>query len=79
MYNSLFWKDTLERVFFTALQTLLAILTVDGGLNLVNFDWQAGLATVGVASLGALVKALAAKGVGGTVSPASLASDDRGV
>ena len=77
MWNSLFWKDFAERAIFTALQTLLGIVTVDG-FNLVNFDVAGALTLIGVAVLGVLVKSLAAAGIGGTVSPASLAPDDRG-
>jgi len=78
MWNSLFWKDFAERAFFTALQVFLAIVTVDG-FDLVSFDFTAAVTAIGVAVLGVLVKALAARQVGGTVSPASLAPDERGI
>lgn len=78
MWNSLFWKDTAERAFFTALQVILGLLTVDG-FNLATFDTGAFVVAVVVAVLAVVVKAGVATQVGGTVSPASLAKDDRGV
>lgn len=78
MWNSLFWKDFAERAFFTALQTLLGIVTANG-FDVVNFDVTGALVVIGVAVLGVLVKALAAKQVGGTISPASLAPTEGGI
>jgi hypothetical protein len=77
MYNSLFWKDTAERAFFTALQVVLGVLTADG-FNLLSVDVQGVVVAVVVAVLTVVVKAGVAANVGGTVSPASLAKDDRG-
>lgn len=74
-----FWKDAGERIFFTVVQVLLGLLTVDAGLGLANLDLSAVLVTVAVAALGVLVKAGIAAQVGGTVSPASLAPSDTGV
>jgi hypothetical protein len=77
MYNSLFWKDVAERAFFTALQVLLGIFTADG-FDLLQVDLAAAATAVLVAVLAVVVKAGAAAHVSGTVSPASLAKDDRG-
>lgn len=79
MWTSLFWKDTAERVLATVAQVLIAVLSVDG-LNLVSLDWEATLSTVAIAGLLALLKAVVANAATGrTVSPASLAPDDRGL
>jgi hypothetical protein len=79
IWTSLFWKDTVERLIATVAQTLIAILSVDG-LNLVNFDWQAGLTTIAIAGALVVLKAIVANAaVGRAVSPASLAADDRGI
>jgi hypothetical protein len=78
MYNSLFWKDTAERAFFTALQVLLGIFTADG-FDLLQVDLAAAATAVLVAVLAVVVKAGVAANVSDTVSPASLAKDDRGL
>lgn len=78
MWNSLFWKDVAERAFFTALQVILGLLTVDG-FDLANIDFNAFALAVIVAVLAVVVKAGVASQVGSTVSPASLAKDDRGI
>jgi len=78
MYNSLFWKDLGERLVATVAQVLLGIVTASG-FNLLNFDALSVLAVAGTAALVVVLKAFVAANVGGTVSPASLAKDDRGV
>lgn len=78
MWTSLFWKDVAERVVATVAQVLLGIITADG-FNLVSFDWVAVLTVVGVAAITVVLKALLATQVGPTVSPASLAKDERGI
>ena len=78
MYNSLFWKDLAERLVATVAQVLLGIVTASG-FNLLNFDVLSVLAVAGTAALVVVLKALVAANVGGTVSPASLAKDERGV
>lgn len=75
MWDKLFWKDAIERMFFTALQVILALLTVDG-FDLASFDLTAGAVAVLVAVLGVLVKSGIATGRAGTVSPASFAPVD---
>lgn len=78
MYNSLFWKDVFERVVATLAQVLIALLTADG-FDLLQADWQAVLVTLAVSGALVVLKAIVAANVKGTVSPASLASDSRGV
>lgn len=78
MYSGLFWKDVFERVIATVAQVLIALFTVDG-FNLLNADFTA----MGVAALTAAIlvvlKSLVAANVSDTVSPASLAKDERGL
>lgn len=76
--SSLFWKDTAERAFFTALQVILGIMTADG-FDLVQVDFAAAATAVIVAVLAVVVKSGIATQVSRTVSPASLAKDDRGI
>jgi hypothetical protein len=77
MWTSLFWKDLAERMVATVAQVLLGILTASG-FNVVSFDLVGTLTVVGVAAAVVVLKALIAANVSGTVSPASLAKDDRG-
>ncbi len=76
MWDKLFWKDAVERSFFTALQVVLALLTVDG-FDLATFDLQAGAVAVAVAVLGVLVKSAIAAGKTNSLSPASFAPVDK--
>lgn len=78
MWTALFWKDVAERAFFTALQVVLGLLTVDG-FDLATVDVQAFVVAVVVAVLGVVVKAGTANQVNGTVSPASMAKDETGL
>jgi hypothetical protein len=78
MYTSLFWKDVGERAFFTALQVILGVLTADG-FDLLTVDVQGVLVAVVTAVIIVIVKSGVAANIGGTVSPASLAKDERGV
>lgn len=79
IWDSMFWKDTVERVIFTVLQVLIAVLSADG-LDLVALDWVGLFTTVGIAAALVLFKAVSANILtgNGTVSPASFAKDDRG-
>jgi hypothetical protein len=75
IWTSLFWKDTIERTISTVAQVLITILSVDG-LDLVNFDLEAGAIAVGIAGALTILKAVAANAItdpANTVSPASLA------
>ena len=78
MWNSLFWKDVAERVLATVAQVVLGLITVDG-FNIATFDFAAAATVVAVAAAGVVLKAIVATQVGKTVSPASLAKDERGI
>lgn len=79
MFTRLFWRDTVERVVSTMAQALLALLLTDG-FDLLTFDWKAGLSVVVTAGVISLLKAIVADKLSkNTISPASLAPDDKGV
>jgi len=78
MFTSLFWKDLAERVIATVAQVVLGIMAVDG-FDLASLDWHATLTLIGVTALGVVAKALVATQVRPTISPASLAKDERGI
>jgi hypothetical protein len=76
IWSGLFWKDTTERVIATVAQVLITILSVDG-LDLVNFDFEAGLVSCIIAGALVILKAVAANAVtDSSVSPASFATED---
>jgi len=78
IWTGLFWKDTAERAIFTAVQVLIAVLSVDG-LDLLTVDVAGTLTAIGIAVALVVLKAVAANlAVASTVSPASFAKDDRG-
>lgn len=78
MYSSLFWKDTFERLVATVAQVLIAILAADG-FDLLQADWTAIGVSLLVAGVLVVLKALVAGSMSKTVSPASLAHDERGI
>ena len=78
MWTSLFWKDVAERVVATVAQVILGIITVQG-FNIATLDLGASVTLVAVAAAGVVLKALVAANVSKTVSPASLAKDERGI
>jgi hypothetical protein len=74
MFTKVFWRDAAERSISTGAQTALVAVGQDvTGFDVFAADWRnvAGFALGGVVL--ALLKALAAARVPGTVSPASLA------
>lgn len=82
MFTALFWKDTAERALKTFAQALLALLIVAPNTPVIGFDWPTLLFTAATSAVISVLTSL----VGGavtqntpTVSPASLAKDDRGV
>lgn len=78
MWNSLFWKDVVERVVATVAQVLIALLTADG-FDLLQADFAAIGVSVLVAAVLVVLKSLVAANLTSTVSPASLAPDERGL
>jgi hypothetical protein len=82
MFSKLFWKDAGERAVKTFAQALLALLLVAPNTPVIGFDWPTLLftaATSGVISILTSIVGGAATANVPTVSPASLAKDDRGV
>lgn len=82
MFTALFWKDTAERFVKTFAQALLALFLVAPQTPILAFDWPSALglaATAAVISLlTSIVSGLVTKDVA-TVSPASVAPDNRGL
>lgn len=77
MWTSLFWKDVVERVIATVAQVLIGVFTAEG-FNLLSADFTAVAVVTATAAILVVLKAVAAANISGTVSPASLAKDDRG-
>ncbi|WP_406306245.1 holin [Streptomyces sp. NBC_00885] len=63
MFTADFWKATAERAVRTFAQSLIAVLTA-GATNLFDVDWQAALATAGLATLLAVLTAIGAAKAG---------------
>lgn len=63
MWSVEFWKATAERAVFTFAQALLAILII-GATDLLSAPWTSALSTAGLAALLAVLKCIAANGIG---------------
>lgn len=59
-----FWKETAERAVKTFAQTLVALLTVSGPLDVVSVDWKASLSIAVGAGLVSVLTSLASSKVG---------------
>lgn len=57
IWTWLFWKGAFERVLFTAVEVLLALMTVDG-FSPVEFTTPTLWSVVGMAALAALLKVI---------------------
>lgn len=79
MWTSLFWKDAVERAIRTFAQTLLALIGTGAATSIVALNWPELLGVAGLASLLSVLMSVIAGGVSKTVSPASLAKDERGI
>lgn len=82
MFTGLFWKDAGERALKTFAQALLALLLVAPNTPVIGFDWPTLLFTAATSAvisvLTSIGGAAATKDVT-TVSPASVATDKRGI
>lgn len=79
MFNSIFWKDAAERVIVTFAEAILALLLVAPQTPLLTFDWPSAIGVGATAAVISFLKAVVATQIKSTVSPASLAPDDRGI
>ncbi|MFE3325854.1 holin [Streptomyces sp. NPDC059176] len=61
--SAVFWTATAERAVRTFAQSLAAVLAA-GATDLFDVDWPAALATAGLATLLAVLTAVAASGAG---------------
>jgi hypothetical protein len=59
-----FWKDTAERSVKTFAQTLVALWTVSGPLDIVSVDWKASLGVAVGAAVVSVLTSLASSQVG---------------
>jgi predicted phage tail protein len=67
MWTKDFLKGVLERAVSTFMQTLLAVLTLDG-VDWLNVNWGDTLGAAGFAALLSVIKSFIAGGVTGTAS-----------
>ena len=66
--DKLFWLDTAERAVKTVAQTMVALLTADGVLDLVSVDWGMMLSVSGLAGLISVLTSIASAGSGNSAS-----------
>ena len=82
MFTSLFWKDTAERAVKTFAQALLALFVVAPNTPVLAFDWPSALGLAATAVVISVLTSVVSAGVTkhkATVSPASVAPDNRGI
>lgn len=82
MFTKLFLKDAAERAIKTFVQALLAVVAAAGTTSIVSFDWPTLLLTAATAAVISILTSIASVAVTNdveTVSPASIAKDDRGI
>lgn len=66
--SKLFVIDAAERAIKTVAQTLVALLTADGALGLVNVNWADKLSVAGLAGLVSVLTSIASAGNGNSAS-----------
>lgn len=82
MFTRLFWKDAAERAIKTFAQTLGALLLTVAATSLIALDWPVLLGVAGTSAVISLCTSIGGNAVTSnvpTVSPASIAKDDRGI
>lgn len=82
MFSKLFLKDAAERFVKTFAQALLALFVVAPQTPILAFDWPSALGLAATAAVISFLTSVVSAGVTNnttTVSPASVAPDDRGI
>lgn len=63
-----FWADTTERAVKTIAQTLVAVLTASGVLDLLTVNWSDALSVAGLAGLISILTSIASSSTGNSAS-----------
>lgn len=66
--KKVFWYDAIERSIKTVAQTMVALLTADGVLNLFTVNWKEMLSVAGLAGLVSVLTSVASAGSGNSAS-----------
>lgn len=66
--EGLFWKDAIERSVKTIAQTLVALLTADGIMDILAVDWGQIASIAGLAGLISILTSVASAGTGNSAS-----------
>lgn len=66
--EGLFWKDTFERAIKTVAQTMVALLTADGIMDVLSVDWGQIASIAGLAGLISVLTSIASAGSGNSAS-----------
>ncbi|MFN2495776.1 MAG: holin [Pseudonocardiaceae bacterium] len=73
MFTYLFWRLAFERAFKTFLQTLVALLSING-IGLLDAPWPTALSAAGMAALLSLLTSMASEPLGERNNPSLLRS-----
>lgn len=66
--SKVFWYDATERAVKTVAQTLVALLTADGVLGVLDVDWGVMGSVAGLAGLVSILTSVASAGSGNSAS-----------
>lgn len=79
MWTVQFWKDTVERVFWTFIQAFAATLISDNLLTSINLSFAHKLELAAIAGGLAVLKAVGAGGIGPSPPPGGSRTPSTGV
>lgn len=66
--EGLFWKDAIERSVKTIAQTLVALLSADGVLDILSVNWSQMLKIAGLAGAISILTSITSAGTGNSAS-----------